>query len=127
MRRVTLDASALLAYLQQEPGADVVRPYIADAAICTVNLSEAVSVLVRKGHPFAAVKADIEILDLTILGFDEELALETGALIVKTKEHGLSFGDRACLAVAAREGIPTLTAERSWADLKLGIDIQLIR
>jgi PIN domain nuclease of toxin-antitoxin system len=124
---VTLDASALLAYLQQEPGGDVVRPYIADAAICTVNLSEAMSVLVRKGHPFAEAKLDIEMLNLTVVGFDTDLAFQSGALIARTKQYGLSFGDRACLACAAREGIPVLTAERSWADLDLRIDIQLIR
>jgi PIN domain nuclease of toxin-antitoxin system len=122
-----MDASALLAYLQQEPGADIVRPYIADAAICTVNLSEAVGVLVRKGHPFAEAKVDIEMLNLTVIGFDTDLAFQTGAFIASTKEYGLSFGDRACLAATAREGIPVLTAERAWADLDLGIDIQLIR
>jgi PIN domain nuclease of toxin-antitoxin system len=35
--------------------------------------------------------------------------------------------DRACLALALTRGLPADTAERSWAKLKLGIDIRLIR
>jgi ribonuclease VapC len=44
-----------------------------------------------------------------------------------TKTHGLSLADRACLALAKRLDIPIVTADRDWADLNLGITLQLIR
>jgi ribonuclease VapC len=126
--KVILDTSAVLAFVQQEPGADIVRANLAEAGICAVNLAEAVTVLVRNGRrDFDAIRLEMETLDLDLIDFDGDLALVTGELVAKTKPYGLSLGDRACLAAAMREGIPAMTAERSWGKLDLGIDIQLIR
>jgi PIN domain nuclease of toxin-antitoxin system len=123
-----LDASAVLALVQREPGGEQVQAVLPVAMICTVNLAEAVSVLVRKGAgSLDAIRLGMKGLGLTVVGFDEELAIETGALIAITKPYGLSLGDRACLAAAAREGVPVLTTERSWANLNLGVTVQLIR
>ncbi|MFZ1106612.1 MAG: PIN domain-containing protein [Hyphomicrobiaceae bacterium] len=64
---------------------------------------------------------------LAIVPFDEELARQTGALRPATRSLGLSLGDRACLALAQRERLPVLTADRSWAKLDLGIAITMVR
>jgi PIN domain nuclease of toxin-antitoxin system len=123
-----LDTSALLALVQREPGAEVVHASLADAAMCSVNLAEAITVLVRKGRrDFEAIQLEMASLDLDLIDFDEDLAVATGMLFAQTKPYRLSLGDRACLAAAVREAVPVMTTERSWGKLDLGIDIQLIR
>ena len=69
----------------------------------------------------------LESYGLAIRPFDESLALEAGFLRTSTRQYGLSLGDRACLALALREGAPVVTADRTWANLDLGIDIRVIR
>jgi PIN domain nuclease of toxin-antitoxin system len=69
----------------------------------------------------------LDILDLDIVDFDRAFAESTGELVDQTKAHGLSLGDRACLALAAREKLPAVTADRAWTKLNIGIDIKLIR
>ena len=44
-----------------------------------------------------------------------------------TRPQGLSLADRACLALAARLGVPALTADRSWTDAEVEADVELIR
>ena len=64
---------------------------------------------------------------MTVIDFDRPLAEATGALAVLTRAQGLSLGDRACLALAKREGAIALTADQAWSKVKAGVDIQLIR
>lgn len=66
-------------------------------------------------------------MGLEIVAFDAELAYHAGHLRGLTKAVGLSLGDRACLALAQHLGLPALTDDRSWADLPLGVAIQVIR
>jgi PIN domain nuclease of toxin-antitoxin system len=121
------DSSAVIALLRSEPGADVVRVNLSDAAISSVNIAEIASWIVRGGETIEAAQTGLDNLDLDTIDFDEDLAMRTGALMAKTKRLGLSLGDRACLATAAREGVPVLTADRAWRDLDVGVEIQLIR
>ncbi len=44
-----------------------------------------------------------------------------------TKAHGLSFGDRACLALAKSRKLTVLTTAKAWQELELGVKVQLIR
>jgi PIN domain nuclease of toxin-antitoxin system len=124
---VVLDASAVLALLGQEPGAEVVERRLRGAVISAVNLAEVVAVLVRRGMPVARVREIIEPFDLDVQPFDSEDAYHGGEISGSTKAAGLSLGDRACLAAAKRLGRPVLTAERSWAGLKVGVKIELVR
>ena len=64
---------------------------------------------------------------MEVLPFTGEDALEVARLRGLTRAHGLSFGDRACLALARRLGLPALTAERAWAELDLGIPVEVLR
>ncbi|WP_245969221.1 PIN domain-containing protein [Candidatus Rickettsia colombianensi] len=63
----------------------------------------------------------------TILPFDEEQAFLSGELITKTKQLGLSLGDRTCLALALSKNYPVYTADKAWASLQLSCNIVLIR
>jgi ribonuclease VapC len=122
-----MDSSSVIAYLNGEPGGDTVRMHLADAVMCSVNIAEVMGWLVRRGEAAAAARSSIERLQFEVADFDFALSIETGALIAKTSGVGLSLGDWACLAVAAREGIPAMTADRAWANLDIGVTIQLIR
>jgi len=127
MARVVLDASALLAYIHGEPGAERVAEVLGDAVICTVNLAEAVTKLVlTTGSPDRTLEL-IEEAAVDVVDFDRTLAEAAGLLAVRTRGRGLSLGDRACLALARREGATAVTADNAWHKVDLGIDIQFIR
>ncbi|MBK5220275.1 MAG: type II toxin-antitoxin system VapC family toxin [Thermoleophilia bacterium] len=127
-----IDPSALLALLQDGNGADeVVEAIAAGAAISTVNLSEVLAKLAEHGQPAAvAVGAIHEATEgaLRIEPFTEEDAAEWADLRPRSKAQGLSSGDRACLALAARLEVPAATADRDWRNLpEVGVAVKLIR
>jgi ribonuclease VapC len=86
---VVLDASALLAFLQREPGLDRVRRALPDAVIGSVNFAEVVTKLIQWGAPADEVAERLGDLDLDVHSFDRELAFEAGALHAPTKRLGL--------------------------------------
>jgi PIN domain nuclease of toxin-antitoxin system len=122
-----LDSSVILAHLNDEPGSERAAPFFGDALISAVNMAEVVSKLVEHGASLNLIRAALSRYGLEIAAFDEELAERTGALRAKTKAFGLSLGDRACLALAGRLALPVLTADRTWKDLNLSIDVRLLR
>jgi len=124
---VAIDASALLALLFAEPGAELVADAIAGGAVTSaVNLSEVATVLVRHKKDPATILGPVR-EQLAVEPFTDADAMVAAALYPKTTNKGLSLGDRSCLALARRLGVPALTAERVWAELDLDIDVQLIR
>ena len=127
MNRVMLDASALLAYLLGEPGAEKVPAVQGEAAISAVNLAEAVSVLILRGVPAEIIRKQLSRTAINVVEFDAGSAEAVGLLVQKTRRCGLSLGDRACLVAASRAGIPALTADRGWKGVDVGIPIQFIR
>src|SRR5215469_2418067 len=126
MSRVVLDASALMALLNQEPGAErLSADLLAESVASTVNLAEVQSKLVGHGiPPYNAWTATLSAVNEAVM-FSNEHASVTGALIAETRALGLSLGDRACLALELKA--PVYTADRSWRNLKLGIRIHVIR
>ncbi len=123
-----LDASALLALLQGEAGAERVAQLLPRASISAVNLSEVVAKLHERGMPDAGIRAALEDLDLDIRPFDGDAAYAGGALRGPTRALGLSFGDRACLALALRLQATAVTGDRAWAAFgESGVRIELIR
>jgi ribonuclease VapC len=128
-----LDASALLAYLGEEQGADSVAETIAaGAVISTVNLAEVFSRSTDRGVDAAELAARLTAGGLlggaiTVEPFTLADAIETARLRPLTRAAGLSQGDRACLALARRLGAPALTADAAWADAKHGVELQQIR
>jgi ribonuclease VapC len=125
--KTVIDASALLALLNAEPGADIVADALPDGAISAVNLSEVIAGLSAAGMPENAIRQALRSLGLEIIPFDEEQAYQAGLLYTSTREAGLSLGDRACLGLSVTLGISALTADRVWAGLPVGITIQVIR
>jgi ribonuclease VapC len=124
---LVVDASAILAVIQNERGSDVVEPLLVGASISAVNLSEAVAKMLDRGFPEAEVHEHVRYLALIVHAFDREDALRAGALRRPTRALGLSFADRACLALAKYLGLPVLTADRAWERLELGVEVRLFR
>ncbi|MGH7041757.1 MAG: type II toxin-antitoxin system VapC family toxin [Acetobacteraceae bacterium] len=125
---VVLDASAVLALLGEEPGAEAVLAALPQATISAVNLSEVVATLAARGMPEAAIRAALDGLDLDPRPFDSPAAFAAGLLHAMTGAAGLGFGDRACLALAARLGGVALTTDCAWAEVALpGIRVNLLR
>ncbi len=126
MSKVVLDASALLAFLNEEPGADIVRPYLDSAYLSTVNYTEVLSTLIYRGVDQKAAEAALFPL-VKLVDFDVEQAAFSARLRPLTKAYGLSLGDRACLALAHQLKKPVLTADKVWQNLDVGVEIQVIR
>jgi len=124
---VVLDASAVIAFLRRESGADVVASVLPGPSISAVNLSEVATWLSDAGTEERKIRLTLDGLHLQCNAFDEESAFRAAGLRKATRGKGLSFGDRACLALARRLALPVLTADRSWAELDLGIEVKLIR
>ncbi len=128
MAEWVLDASAILAFLRKEPGRETVAPLLSEATISANNLAEVSSRLLDHGLRADEVQALIERLSLPVHSVDEAMAFEIGALRPLTRARGLSLGDRSCLALALKLGLPAVTADRAWAELTItGLDIRLIR
>lgn len=114
-----LDASAILAYLQNETGEENVEPILETSAVSRINFTEVLTKLVEKGMSIAEAEEVFDNLDLTIIEFNENQSLKAAELRPLTKHLGLSLGDRCCLAVAILENLPAVTADKNWANLNL--------
>ena len=126
-RSCVLDASALLAMLQDEPGGDLVQELLETAAISSVNWSEVTQKALDRQMEIDGLRHDLEALGLEILPFTAVLAETTAQLRSATRKAGLSLGDRACLALAAVLDLPAITTDRIWPDLGLPVKIRVVR
>jgi PIN domain nuclease of toxin-antitoxin system len=123
-----LDTSAFLAFLHGEVGADTVRPLLSRSVISSVNWAEVLQKVIARGsREVRDVREDLASLGLQVLPFAAEDAESTALLWPSTRRAGLSLGDRACLSLAQKLGLPALTADRGWAALGLEVEVRLIR
>jgi PIN domain nuclease of toxin-antitoxin system len=128
MNKVVLDASAILAFLQRERGADILTNEVLDRAIAsTVNLAEVQTKLVKGG--FSTDEAWEQTLSVVTAAepYIDLHAKTAGSLITTTEKYGLSLGDRSCLALAIALNAPVYTTVQAWRNLKVGIPIHVIR
>ena len=126
--QVVLDSSALIASFLQEKGCEKVDSAITSgAAVSTVNLAEVYSKIVSEGWNLQQAISNIKALGLVILSFEEDQAKISAELYPVGKSLGLSLGDRACLGLGLKLGLPVLTADKTWSKLNLGIQIRILR
>lgn len=114
-----LDASALLAYLFHEPGAEFVREVLPHSLMSAVNWTEVLQRLRAGGHDPDGLEEDLVFLGLELVPFSARDAAAAASLFLATRSRGLSLGDRACLALARSRDMTALTADRAWLDLGL--------
>jgi PIN domain nuclease of toxin-antitoxin system len=110
---IVLDASAVLAYLQGEPGGDTVEGALEAGAVCgAANWSEV-------AQKIRAAGADWELARALLVSFDASVEPVTvgdaeWAARRWQRGEGLSVADRLCLALGERLEAQILTADSTW-------------
>jgi PIN domain nuclease of toxin-antitoxin system len=121
-----LDASALLALLQGQPGSEVVEPLLETAVVSSVNWSEVAQKSLAQGVEVAGLREDLTALGLTLASFTARDAEDAASLRESTKNLGLSLADRACLALAGRLETEALTTDWAWSGVA-SVSVRIIR
>lgn len=130
MTGVVLDASALLALLQEEPGASRVEAVLGDATMSTANVAEVAAKYVDAGLDPKGLVARLTVLGVAVepvVAEDVDRQARVRADEQAVRARRLSLADRLCLALAMRLDRPALTADRAWADLDVAAQVELIR
>jgi ribonuclease VapC len=128
-----LDASALLAFFQDELGSETVEQALGESTFMSVvTYADVLTRLADAGEEPTAAHERLRAQGLIdgliwLLPFTEEDAVTVALLRPATRAHGLSFSDRACLAAGLRLGRPVLTADRLWATISVRVSVRLIR
>ncbi len=125
-RGFVLDASALLAMLNSEPGGDLVADALAVSSISAVNWSEVLQKSAERAIDTSNLADDLGALGMQILPFDGETAAAVAALWMAGL-RSVALADRACLATARMARLPVLTADRAWQALDTDVRVELIR
>lgn len=123
------DASAALALLFGEERGGLLRPVLDSAFIGSVNLSEAVAVMIRRGGDPAIIREGVDMLKLTVLPLSGSLAIAAGLLWPATKFAGSSLGDRCALALSRELRATLLTTDRRLAAVapQVGVTASLLQ
>ena len=114
---IVLDASALIAMIDQENGGNEVADAINHSCMCSVNFAEVVTYYAHKGLSFDQIDEILRGLPMEIVSADQELSWAAGMLRPETKRAGLSLGDRYCLALAKSRKSEVLTADQKWGEI----------
>src|SRR5258708_13157510 len=95
MNRIVLDASAILAAINSEPGAEKLTPdLLARAVVSTVNLAEVQTKLVSRGWTSEQAWEDATSPVREVVPFDEEQSRMVGDLVIQTRHLAFSPQDR---------------------------------
>ncbi len=123
---VVLDASALLALLRGEAGAEKVEGALTQARMSVVSMAEVASHYHKLGMPDEAVDRMLRSLPIVLVPADAALARDAARLSARTLEGGLSLGERFCLALAKRDALPAWTADRAWKEIAAAAEVKVV-
>jgi PIN domain nuclease of toxin-antitoxin system len=128
---MVLDASAILAFLQGEPGQEAVADALHNTpcVVSAANQAEIIAKALDRGHSAEGIQAILSELAYQVVDATAADGVLAGELRAHTRSAGLSLGDRLCLATAMRLKATVLTADRSWLSLAaaLALDIRSLR
>lgn len=129
MAERVLDASVILAILFEESGREAALQEASDAAVSANTIAEVATKLIDNGQPIAEIAQIVAAFEFEVHAVDAGDALEIAELREATRRAGLSLGDRSCLALARRLGLPAVTADRSWSAVSesAGVKVRMIR
>ncbi len=119
--QIVLDTSAILALLAMEEGHEVVAENLENAVVSSVTFFEVLEILISKGLDYKEAAQSLKDTFPNIEQFNTDIIASS------LNNRKLSFGDRACLALAKSKNLPVLTADKAWTDLGLDLEVKLIR
>jgi PIN domain nuclease of toxin-antitoxin system len=122
-----IDASAALAFLLAERGADEVAPHLGAGWMSAVNVAEVAQRCWRLGRDSEPYLDRLLVAGVRFAETDLLAARLAADLERITRPYGLSLADRFCLALAMDRSLPILTADRPFGRLGLPLAIVLIR
>ncbi|GGE02479.1 hypothetical protein GCM10011390_21680 [Aureimonas endophytica] len=126
--RIVFDTSALIALLRNEPGADKVASWVGQAAMSAVNLQELVKGLLKRGLHLSVIEEIVDDLRLEVHDHDRDAAFAAATLVEATTQYGSGLGDRSCMALAIKLGIPVLTTDKAWGKVVVeGLKVEVVR
>lgn len=120
-----VDASVVLAWLQDESGADEAEPMLMEGLIGAANWSEVLQKARQHGAPTGVVARLLTSFGLRVLEVTADDAERAADLWQPASP--LSLGDRLCLALGLRTGLPVATADDAWRDFDGGPKVIVIR
>jgi ribonuclease VapC len=126
MNSCVLDASAVLAFMFEETGHEIVRPLLRGGLISSVNAGEVIFRTYNNGGSIARQVQEFRSLEMRVVDFDLDQAATAASFKPYAVAANLSFADRACLALGVHRNLPIVTAEQDWLKVK-ELDIRLIR
>jgi ribonuclease VapC len=129
MTTYVLDSFALLAFFQNEPGADRVEELIDlsrsgdELVISSVNLGEVLYKSIRKRDMLNGQAILKECLDfpITVIPVDEELAI--AAAIIKATTP-ISYADCIAAALSQRLGVTLVTGDPDFRKVTGALDVE---
>ncbi len=126
--KIVFDSSALIMLFAKEPGYESVRQNLKHAIISSVNIAEVYKYCIAvQNLTEDDCRNLIKLSGIKIIDFCEEQALITAKIIKKTKEYGLSLGDRGCIALAMFKNYPVLTCDKIWQKVDLDVEFIMAR
>lgn len=128
MSKVVFDASALIVLFAKEKGYELIKTHLKDAIISSINIAEVYKYCIEvQNLTKDEANSLIKLADIKIVDFSQEQALITAELVHKTKQYGLSLGDRACIALAMLKNHPVLTCDKIWQKVDVGLEFIMAR
>ena len=122
-----LDSSAVIALVRREQGWEKVQAALEHSVISAISLTESMTKLIRQGGEPRLVERLLKALDLEVIPWDEELAWASRDLCPLAWTNGISFADRACLALARHLDLAAMTADSEWTKPNHGVRVSLFR
>jgi len=124
---VVLDASAILAVVHRENGYRKVVSHLEGGLVSAVNYAEVLKKAVENGMDLLAARLFLQSLAVVVVPFDQIQAAETARLWPLTRSHGLSFADRACLALGILQEAAVITGDSGMREIELPLKIIMFR
>ncbi len=126
MSEIVFDTSAYLTLIKGEEGAEIVKSYLPSAMISTVNYAQLLTILQNIGMPISEAEKITEGLIRNIIPFDKKQALLASQLNEKIRDLDLSLEERACISLALEKQCPVLTANKTWGEIELDIEVKIL-
>lgn len=120
-----VDASVVLAWLQDEAGSEVAERHLVEGVIGAANWSEVLQKARQHGADAGLVARLLSSFGLTVV--DVTAADAERAADLWRQGSPLSLADRLCLALGLRLGVSVATTDRAWESTPLGPTLILVR